>query len=267
MLGGRQGRGVLERIGRHLAVAARPEESPSPLLGGAAERLKAGDLRRTEALLDIHDRTLQAAGGTPADDRWGRSWILRLRLAARRGDDEAVASWAHRVKGAVQAHNWPEIIIALTHEQARQSARTGRLEEAWSQLLPGRVGGAGPGRQGPPGAMRAGAGGGRGGPRAARAGRWTQFDGHLEAARQLVAATGYADEDVAWSARLAGQIASELQERDRARACYTLALQLIGRHSIGSWHHVYDPESEEITDSEHVAAVDALLGSPQAKVA
>jgi len=380
MLEPRQGRGVQERIGRHFTGADRHEDALAPLLEGARERLAVGDMRRAEGLLGEHDRALHGLRVPWDDARWGRSWIVRVRLAALQGDEATFTEWARRTEEYADVHGWDEIMVSLTYEQARRAARTGRIEEAWSQLLLvemaarerddqellarcvleqaevaeargeraeaaeryrravqqfqalgqglaaagavlklaeidaregellrseeylqlasdlfaswGDLGGRARCAEvmgltarlqgdfvsavtcyreatvryrglGSAEVRRAEASLGQALvwngeyeeaqalletclkwfdardetpaaavihaallPCLAKAGRWTQFDGHLEAARQLMAATGYADEDVAWSARLAGQVAGDLEDEARARSCYELSLKL-----------------------------------------
>ncbi len=378
MLEARRGPGVLERRGRHLAGAQRPEDALDPLLGGARERLEVGDLRHAEALLHDYERTLHGLRVPWDDARWGRGWLLKVRIAAVQGKEEAFAEWVGRTEEYADVHGWEDVNVELTYEQARRASQTGRLEEAWSMLAlvemaaearpkllartvleQARVAEARGDRDEAADRYRRatrlfqeqndglaaaeallklaeldaregeiasseeylqlasdlftswGHLGGRARcaelmgltarlqadfaaavtfyreacaryrslgsadvrraeaslaqalvwngeydeaqelletclkffddraetpasavihaallPCLAKAGRWTQFDGHLAAARELVKATGYADEDMAWSARLAGQVAGDLEDEDRARACYGLAREL-----------------------------------------
>ena len=59
--------------------------------------------------------------------------------------------------------------------------------------------------------------------------RWDDYDLHLAAGRDLITETGFVDADVAWSARLAGDLAAAAGEPQRAWRAFALAKEQAGR--------------------------------------
>jgi tetratricopeptide (TPR) repeat protein len=80
---------------------------------------------------------------------------------------------------------------------------------------------------------------------AAKAEDWTAYDDHFERAEQLLRSTALVDADIAWPARLAGDIARDTKQDARARKAYQLAKQ----------------QYEALNDQEQVNAIESTLAT------
>jgi eukaryotic-like serine/threonine-protein kinase len=126
--------GTTERLGRHLIGASRLAEALLPLLDGARDRLATDEIRRAEALLGEYERALHELRVPWDDVRWGHAWLLRVRAATLRGDEDGFIEWADRTGEYASAHGWEDVALELTLERARRARRAGELHEAESML-------------------------------------------------------------------------------------------------------------------------------------
>lgn len=106
MLRSKSGPGIAERLGRHLVAAGELEQALGPLRYGARERLDRSDYALADAVLGELEATLRALGRAIEDPSWGESWLVRCRLALKRGRFDEAMSWATRVTQAASGPEW-----------------------------------------------------------------------------------------------------------------------------------------------------------------
>jgi tetratricopeptide (TPR) repeat protein len=80
---------------------------------------------------------------------------------------------------------------------------------------------------------------------AAKAEDWDAYDDHYERASSLLSSTALVDADIAWPAQLAGDIAQESKQRERASKAYQLARQ----------------QYQALNDHERVSEIEAALAT------
>ncbi len=133
-IGFRGGPGASERIARHFLAAGRYQEALGPLLGGTAELLQDGELRRATSLLGEYERCVDALDLGPEDLAVGQGLLLRVRIAARGTDEAAFEEQASRLESLAARHDWPAVSVYVTFERACRHRRLGLLDEAYGEL-------------------------------------------------------------------------------------------------------------------------------------
>ena len=129
-LGFEGGPGRTERMARHLLAAGRAQEALGPLFSGTWELLRAGELRRAEALLTELGRALDTVELLASDPRRGQALLLEVRLAARAGDAARFDTIVTRGMALATQHGWQDITLYLTYEVAVRQRQLGRLDDA-----------------------------------------------------------------------------------------------------------------------------------------
>jgi len=136
MLRTRAGPGVAERLGRHLVAAGEIEQALAPLRFGARERLERGDYALCEGVVSELEHALGALGRAPEDPSWGECWLVRARLALKRGRHEEGLGWVARAAEGAQAHDWRSIraeALLLEGQLHRLSGSTAQAEQCLAQ--------------------------------------------------------------------------------------------------------------------------------------
>ena len=129
-LGFEGGPGRTERMARHLLAAGRAQEALGPLFSGTWELVRAGELRRAEALLaDLH-RAMDGLELPESDPCRGQGLLLEVRLAARARDVARFDASATRGMAMASQYGWQDITLYLTYELACRQRQLGRLDEA-----------------------------------------------------------------------------------------------------------------------------------------
>ncbi|HWM91894.1 MAG TPA: tetratricopeptide repeat protein [Thermoanaerobaculia bacterium] len=128
--GGREERGVSERLGRHLLLAGQPASAVDFLLRGARERRETSDYAAAQSILAQRDEALQSLGAGRRDPRWGDGWVLRARIHLHQGQLDEVFRWAGRaVTGGVDTE-WLGIRSEALRLLADAARRRGNLKQA-----------------------------------------------------------------------------------------------------------------------------------------
>ncbi len=104
------GRGVEERLGRHLAAAGRAADALAPLLAGAHERRERSEYGPAHELLWLRERMLLKDGAEERDEAWGQGWVLRAQLAADQHQGDEARRWAQRAARAAERFGWERVL-------------------------------------------------------------------------------------------------------------------------------------------------------------
>jgi len=123
-----------ERIALHLVNGGLGEEAIAPLQEAIARRLEAGELRQAEALLNRHERVLNASGASGLDRRRGRGILLSIRLASLRGDERAFDAGIELMATLLATLRTNDLRSELDLEIARRELRRGNPTEAAKRL-------------------------------------------------------------------------------------------------------------------------------------
>jgi tetratricopeptide (TPR) repeat protein len=123
------GRGVAERLGRHLLLAGEWDAAVEPLLAGARERRETSDYPAALSLLAERETALHQLGAPGADVRWGRGWVLRARIHLHQGELAEVFRWSERA-ASEGAEDWGGILSEALRLQGDAARRRGDLDRA-----------------------------------------------------------------------------------------------------------------------------------------
>jgi tetratricopeptide (TPR) repeat protein len=123
------GRGVAERLGRHLLLAGDWEAAVAPLLAGARERRETSDYPAALSLLAERETALHQLGAPAADARWGKGWVLRARIHLHLGELAEVFRWSERA-GAESGPDWGGTLSEALRLQGDAARRRGDLDRA-----------------------------------------------------------------------------------------------------------------------------------------
>ena len=104
----RGGRGLSERLGRHLLAAGRAEEAIDLLLQAADAAVERGDPAAADALLGEVDRAIAAAGLPGEDRRRVEEWLVRSQIETVRGEHTQAARWARIAATAAEQYGWDD---------------------------------------------------------------------------------------------------------------------------------------------------------------
>jgi len=129
------GRGVSERLGRHLVGANRPEEAIEPLLVAAVERRESSEFGAAQALLWLRERALVDAQVPESDPAWGLGWVLRCRLDEDRNKLDEALRWAKTARTQAKHWNWHEVAADALCVMGTIFSRRGQQLEASEVFL------------------------------------------------------------------------------------------------------------------------------------
>jgi serine/threonine protein kinase/tetratricopeptide (TPR) repeat protein len=118
LLVGREGQRVSERLGRHLLAAGELERALRPLLEGADERRRAGDMRVALSLLSEREGLLRTLGVDESDAHWSEGWILRSEIERLCGRLDEAEAHAARAESALRALGRKELLAAALLERS-----------------------------------------------------------------------------------------------------------------------------------------------------
>lgn len=124
------GRGVSERLGRHLLLAGQPAAAVDFLLRGARERREMSDYPAALALLAQRDETLQSLAVAARDPRWGDGWVLRARIHLHQGQLDEVFRWAGKAVTGGNDGEWVTIRSEALRLLGDAARRRGDLDQA-----------------------------------------------------------------------------------------------------------------------------------------
>ena len=134
-LGFRGGPGAAERIARHFLAAGQYQQALGPLLGGTAELLQEGELRKATSLLDEYEKALEWLRVPQDDLARGQGSLLRVRIAARAGDESSFEREADALEERAHQYDWSAVSVYVTFERACRHRRLGLLSEAHGELV------------------------------------------------------------------------------------------------------------------------------------
>lgn len=129
------GRGVAERLGRHLAAAGRGADAVGPLLQGAHERRERSEYGPAHELLWLRERVLLKIGAGEQDAAWGQGWALRAQLAADQHNGSEAERWARRAAAAAERFGWDHVLAESLQVLGTVAERRGDAETAERRLL------------------------------------------------------------------------------------------------------------------------------------
>jgi len=130
MLRRQRGRGIAERLGRHLRAAGSWDEAIVQLSSGIRERLEAGEFALAEVVSAERVAAIQALDPPESDVRWSEGWLLSARLARERGRTEEAHREVLRAIAQSAEHGWGTLHAEALAEAARVAYRSGRLDDA-----------------------------------------------------------------------------------------------------------------------------------------
>ncbi len=136
------------RLGHHRMALGDPAGAVEPLGAGARAAFRDSEYLLAERGLDDRDAALDAVGAPRSDPRRGRGWLMRARVARRRGDlqtaGEATRALLSTVTGAVStpaadAGVWLDLASQAHREASRlavlQSRSVAAIDHARTALL------------------------------------------------------------------------------------------------------------------------------------
>ncbi|HSS49525.1 MAG TPA: tetratricopeptide repeat protein, partial [Thermoanaerobaculia bacterium] len=123
------GRGVAERLSRHLLLAGDWEAAVEPLLAGARERRETSDYPAALSLLAERETALYQVGAPAGDPRWGKGWVLRARIHLHQGELAEVFRWSG-LATAGSGEDWGAILSEALRLQGDAARRHGDLDRA-----------------------------------------------------------------------------------------------------------------------------------------
>ncbi|MCB9758273.1 MAG: protein kinase [Alphaproteobacteria bacterium] len=130
---GRDPRAAL-RLGRHLLAVGDHEAALQPLLDGAWRCVVDSEYLQAELALADRERAVQALKLPASDDRPCRGWLMRARVARRRGEHEAFRRWALAAEGAARRGGWEDLLSQALREHARLADHFGDRVDAMGHL-------------------------------------------------------------------------------------------------------------------------------------
>lgn len=130
LLAHREGAGVAERRGRHLAAAGHLEAALDPWFAAVESMRDGGDPRAALLRLDAIEQALKQIPVARNDRRWGRVLELRAAVLFLAGDYEAVGPVTDKLEELALEHEWPEQRVAALLLRARPLTGRGRFGEA-----------------------------------------------------------------------------------------------------------------------------------------
>lgn len=104
------GRGIAERLARHLQSAQRSREAIDPLLRAAIERRESSEFGAAEGLLWQRERALVDAEVPESDVGWGEGWVLRCRLDEDRNLLDEALRWAKTARDQAKRWRWDAVL-------------------------------------------------------------------------------------------------------------------------------------------------------------
>jgi tetratricopeptide (TPR) repeat protein len=131
------GRGIAERLGRHLVAAGCWEEAVAPLLEGAEARREASEFGAAQDLLALREDAMAQALVAPDDERWGAGWVLRCRVHEDQNQLDEALRWAGTAEERARDHGWEPTLAAalavtgtITSRRGQQDIATDSFERA-----------------------------------------------------------------------------------------------------------------------------------------
>lgn len=127
--------GRMERIGQHLVEAQELEQSLEPLMLGAQERLDTSDYRKASELLDRREEIMRTLDVSSRDERWGQSWIGRIRAQLGLGEFKDAGHLAAQTAEKARRNRWKGIYPGALRFQAMTLWKQGDLGLAETVLV------------------------------------------------------------------------------------------------------------------------------------
>ena len=133
VLADREGRGVAERLARHLIAAGHPGRAIGPLLEAIDERLALGEHAAANALLSERDQALHASEAPEMSHAEG--WIRWGRLASRLGRLGDARLWAEQAIHRARTERWGRVLVDGLLLHGAICRRQGDTTAAWRLLF------------------------------------------------------------------------------------------------------------------------------------
>lgn len=130
--------GPPERLARMWERAGEPEQALRPLLDGAREWARRGDMRMAEALLKDRERVAREAGLPVTDYRWGEGWIQLATVLREQGRLDDALTYANRVARGI-GEGWSRLHARAAYERGATRLWQGQLAEAEKELAQARL--------------------------------------------------------------------------------------------------------------------------------
>ena len=105
MLAERPGVEATARLGRHLLLAGDLLEAIDPLHRAAREHIDSGNYPAADELLVERTSALAELALDESDPRWSEGWLLRCRLAMKRGSFDQAIEEAQKAERVARAHD------------------------------------------------------------------------------------------------------------------------------------------------------------------
>lgn len=139
MLQRKSGRGIAERLGRHLKLAGKSQDALSPLLQGLRERESSGEYHQAVPLLQQWEELLHHMSWPPDHPYWGELRLLQSQLARGFGNLSQTLTLAQQVYQDAQTYHWPHItiqaLLLMVHAAMRQGHPTQGIENWLNEAL------------------------------------------------------------------------------------------------------------------------------------
>jgi eukaryotic-like serine/threonine-protein kinase len=129
---GRDGRTAL-RLGRQLFALGEHAEAADQLSSGAWASVRASEYLAAEVALVEREAALDALGEADGRERV-RGWIMRARVARRRGHPDEAAAWTARATSLASGAGWSDLSCQAQREEARLAAWKGDRRGALRHL-------------------------------------------------------------------------------------------------------------------------------------
>jgi tetratricopeptide (TPR) repeat protein len=121
------------RLGRHLYALGEHLEAVEHLTRGAWAAVRASEYLAAEVALVEREAALDALGAADERSR-AQGWIMRARVARRRGLPGDAVDWTRRAVGLAAASGWADLSCQAHREEARLALWTGDRRAALRHL-------------------------------------------------------------------------------------------------------------------------------------
>lgn len=122
------------RIGQHLLAAGALAEALEPLLRGVERALQTGDIGLATSWLDDVEQAMSTLELPDDDERWGRMWLDRARIAIVRRRPLELAQLGEQLDVTAQRHGWTRVRMRALKDRALAAGWMGNTEQALEWL-------------------------------------------------------------------------------------------------------------------------------------